>query len=739
MKNSKTIIVAAIVSLLFSAINAMGAIPDSERAALIALYNSTNGDGWLNNAGWKGNNPEPDGFSEVGSEGTWYGVTVNGDHIIYICLISNQLTGTIPPELGNLTSLQTLYLDHNQLTGTIPPELGNLTNLTDLYLYSNRLTGTIPPELGNLTYLTTLRLYYNQLTGTIPPELGNLTSLHTLYLSFNQLTGTIPPELGNLTNLTDLFLGSNLLSGSIPPELGNLTNLHSLPLNDNQLTGSIPPEIGNLTDLTSLFLFSNQLTGSIPPELGNLTSLHTLSLSSNQLTDTIPPELGNLTSLIYLSLSSNQLTGTIPPELGNLTHLTSSLDLSFNQLTGSIPHELGNLTSLVCVRINDNHLSGAVPSTITNLVNLFYNSSDFCENRLFTDDTAIREFLNLRQLGGDWESCQERCPLGEWNFENTYDDTSGSEYHLNPYGTVPFVLGVSGGMAADFSGGSTTYPMVPGSIDVLDSADSPGGWPDVASFNDAGLSIMGWLRPESLSVTNTIISQDCSSVSSSDFGYQLGINADGALIFMMRDSFDKRLMGISQALIPINEWTHFAVTWDGNYFGGINMYLNGSLVPTDTFESGFTGMDGDSVSLYIGASHGDSGQNVYGFDGQLDNLSLWDGVLTAQEIAANHHTDTDGDGIFDDGDDSGIIGDNPCSAGNRAGCDDNCIDNSNSDQADTDGDGIGNVCDMVDLAVFAAAFGSNDCGSDCGPADFEPDDDVDGADLVKLAQELSVH
>jgi len=369
---------------------------------------------------------------------------------------------------------------------------------------------------------------------------------------------------------------------------------------------------------------------------------------------------------------------------------------------------------------------------------LYNNYSDFCGNRLFTDDTAVREFLNQKQAGGDWESCQERCPLGEWNFENTYDDTSGSEYHLTPYGTVPFVLGVGGGMSADFSGGSTTYPVVPGSIDVLDSAGSPGGWPDVTSFNETGLSIMGWLRPESLSVTNTIVSQDCSSVSSSEYGYQLGMNTDGALIFMVRDSFDQQLMGISQALIPINKWTHFAVTWDGNYFGGINMYLNGSLVPSDTLEYGFTGMDGDSVSLYIGASHGDSSQTIYGFDGQLDNLSLWRGVLTDYDISANHHTDSDGDGIFDDGDGSGIVGDNLCLAGNRASCDDNCIDISNTDQADTDSDGIGNACEIEDLAVFAAAFGSKNCGGDCGPADFEPDDDVDGADLATLTQALSV-
>ena len=61
-----------------------------------------------------------------------------------------------------------LFLNNNQLTGSIPPEIGNLTNLTSLYLYDNQLTGSIPSEIGNLTKLTGLYLFYNQITGSIP-------------------------------------------------------------------------------------------------------------------------------------------------------------------------------------------------------------------------------------------------------------------------------------------------------------------------------------------------------------------------------------------------------------------------------------------------------------------------------------------------------------------------------------------------------------------------------------------
>jgi Leucine-rich repeat (LRR) protein len=91
-----------------------------------------------------------------------------------------------------------LKLGHNELSGSIPSEIGNLTNLERLYLYDNQLTGSIPPEIGNLTNLTYLNLHDNQLTGSIPSEIGNLTNLTYLSLHDNQLTGEIPESICDL-------------------------------------------------------------------------------------------------------------------------------------------------------------------------------------------------------------------------------------------------------------------------------------------------------------------------------------------------------------------------------------------------------------------------------------------------------------------------------------------------------------------------------------------------------------
>jgi len=220
--------------------------------SLSALYTATGGDNWTYNDNWD--------ITRVPTEeelGTWAGVGLSEGWLIQLGLHDNNLTGQLPPELGDLTQLQLLWLEHNFLIGAIPPELGNLTQLQWLDLFDNSLTGEIPPELGNLTQLRDLNLQNNSLTGEIPPEFGGLTQLERLSLYDNFLTGKIPPELGNLTQLQDLNLQNNSLTGEIPPELGNLTQLQILWLSDNHLTGVLPRSFMQLDNLQS-FHFDGQ-------------------------------------------------------------------------------------------------------------------------------------------------------------------------------------------------------------------------------------------------------------------------------------------------------------------------------------------------------------------------------------------------------------------------------------------------------------------------------------------------
>lgn len=312
-------------------------IPQIQCEALVALYESTNGDNWTTNTDWV----------ETNTPCRWYGVTCDAGDVRRLDLDGNQLSGAIPPGLGDLTGLTGLYLSYNRLSGAIPPELSNLANLEYLSLEVNELGGSIPSELGSLTKLQSLDLTGNQLAGSIPPELGNLTSLHRLQLGANQLSGPIPTELGNLSMLTWLDLYGNQLSGGIPPELGDLSALTILGLSSNDLSGSIPPELGDLAALQYLFANNNQLTGTIPSELGDLAALTRLELYGNQLNGAIPPEIGNLTALTSLWLSSNRLEGDVPETFFNLVNLADAtptedaLDLDYNFLNVPVDYPDG--------------------------------------------------------------------------------------------------------------------------------------------------------------------------------------------------------------------------------------------------------------------------------------------------------------------------------------------------------------------------------------------------------------
>lgn len=284
-------------------------IPEVQRNALIALYNSTNGDSWNNkNDIWKMEPLHTDGFAMPGTETNWHGVTCdeNNTMVVGVDLNNNNLSGTLPAELGDLSNLTYLNLASNQLSGTIPSELGKLSGLKELDLHSNQLTG-IPPELADLSNLTHLKLDRNPLRGSIPAGLGNLSNLQELSLSANQFNGPIPPELGHLVNLEQLYLHDNHLPGNIPLQLGNLSNLKNLTLNSNQLTGNIPSDIGNLTNLApngSDFRWNALYTGS--DELRNF--LNTKQQDGNwENTQTIAPK--GVTAVV-INPSSVQISWT---------------------------------------------------------------------------------------------------------------------------------------------------------------------------------------------------------------------------------------------------------------------------------------------------------------------------------------------------------------------------------------------------------------------------------------------
>ncbi len=354
----------------------------------------------------------------------WEGVELAGNRVVGLRIANEDIAGTIPSELGNLSSLRTLSLWGNQLTGGIPKELGNLANLQSLNLNENRLTGEIPTELGGLDKLQWLNLLENRLTSEIPTELGSLAELRSINLVSNQLTGEIPTELGDLSELVRLSLSDNRLTGEIPTALENLSNLRELYVRGNPLTGCVPDGLRDVpsNDLADLGLpFCVELACSTLAGASNgvnnpglvsdcvalLAALDVLAGTAtlNWSTDTPIADWsgvvldGNPGRVTELQLSGLGLDGEIPTELGSLANLRS-LDLSDNQLTGPIPPELGDLVNLQELYLGGNTLTGCVPDGLRDVSSNDFASLDlpFCSEHPCVSGGAVVDVTNTGLL-----------------------------------------------------------------------------------------------------------------------------------------------------------------------------------------------------------------------------------------------------------------------------------------------------------------------------------------------------
>ncbi|CAN8268214.1 unnamed protein product [Cochlearia groenlandica] len=211
----------------------------------------------------------------------------------------NFLNGSIPKGLFGLPELSQVELQDNYLTGELTIAGGDVSvNLGQISLSNNQLSGPLPPAIGNFAGLQKLLLDGNKFTGPIPPEIGRLQQLSKLDISHNLISGAITPEISHCKLLTFVDMSRNELSGMIPNEITSMRILNYLNLSRNHLMGSIPTMISSMQSLTSVDFSYNNLSGLVP-STGQFGYFNYTSFLGN--TDLCGPYLGPCNKIAHHS------------------------------------------------------------------------------------------------------------------------------------------------------------------------------------------------------------------------------------------------------------------------------------------------------------------------------------------------------------------------------------------------------------------------------------------------------
>ncbi|XP_073155118.1 probable LRR receptor-like serine/threonine-protein kinase At4g37250 [Henckelia pumila] len=158
-----------------------------------------------------------------------------------------RVTGLILPRLG--------------LLGSIPSDLGMIEHLRYLNLSGNFITGPLPSSLLIASELRVLDFSNNNFSGQLPQNLSALHNLTVVYLKNNLISGSLP---GGFNSVESLDVSSNLIDGSLPPDFGG-TKVSYFNVSSNRLSGEISPEFAaKIPANATIDLSFNDLSGPFP-------------------------------------------------------------------------------------------------------------------------------------------------------------------------------------------------------------------------------------------------------------------------------------------------------------------------------------------------------------------------------------------------------------------------------------------------------------------------------------------
>ncbi|XP_047330063.1 receptor protein kinase TMK1-like [Impatiens glandulifera] len=381
----------------------------------------------------------------------WGYVSCTNDKRVTRIQIGNQnLQGTLPASLSNLTSLIKFEVMKNQLNGPIPSFAG-MSSLQSLLLNNNNFSSIPSDFFTGMSSLQEVFLEYNAFSPwSIPESLKDASTLKLFSATATNMIGKIPEFLnsGNFPGLTDLRLATNNLEGELPTGFSG-SSIQNLWLNGQQGTSQLNGSLAvlqNMTQLNQVWLHSNAFSGPLP-DFSGLIMLQNFSVRDNRITGPVPDSLTKIVSLKVVNLTNNLLQGPTPifdpsvqvdmsnnsnsfclstpgapcdSRVGSLLKIVQSLGYpsSFAQswkgndpcqswtgivcsngeiiiinfpkmgLTGTISPSFSLIPSLRKIILANNNLSGTIPAELTTLSNL--TELDVSNNQIHGKVPAFR-------------------------------------------------------------------------------------------------------------------------------------------------------------------------------------------------------------------------------------------------------------------------------------------------------------------------------------------------------------
>ncbi|KAL0382825.1 UNVERIFIED_CONTAM: Receptor-like kinase TMK4 [Sesamum calycinum] len=322
----------------------------------------------------------PSGWSSSTRFCNWTNVNCDSTstYVTSINLNSASVSGSLPPELNQLSQLKSLAVQKNSLSGTLP-SFENMTSLEQIYLDNNGFTSVPSNFLLGLTNLQTFSISENMNLSPwqIPSYLTDSTNLVTFYASNASIVGYIPDIFVSFPNLQNLRLSYNDLNGSLPGSFSG-SEIQNLWLN-NQKRG-LSGGIDVLANMTQLYQ-NNKLQGPFPQFPSRVQV--TIGTTNSFCLDKPGPCDPQVTTLLEVAGALGYPMSLAESWLGNNpcqdwrfincdsqgTNVTV-VNMGKQGFSGSISPALANLTSLRTLVLNDNNLTGVIPSVLTTLPQL---------------------------------------------------------------------------------------------------------------------------------------------------------------------------------------------------------------------------------------------------------------------------------------------------------------------------------------------------------------------------------